>query len=183
MYSLVLANSADPGGRGPISTCLRTWSIARSPLNATAPGTIAAVGDSAGRSETPIRGLGRLSFFGQPASSGGKLSRQSASARLATYLRGARSFFSVCIIGGSEPGLYFLASFVLARPASLSIRSSPAEIDLSIIVFRASDIVAASNCIRVVNFLLSDSSPNFFLKSSASSDDLSDGSDDVPVLF
>lgn len=51
MYSRVLANSADPGGRGPNSSCLRTCVMARSPLKATALGTTSET--FAGRVATP----------------------------------------------------------------------------------------------------------------------------------
>ena len=67
------------GGRGPKSICLRTWSIARSPLNAAFP-----VGDDgiAGRElvEALARGRGGGSSFGQAAKSGGianKIARRS----------------------------------------------------------------------------------------------------------
>src|SRR5687767_11606508 len=64
MYARVFSSSAEPEMRGPTSTCFLTWSIARSPLNPTAAGTIAAgVGDG---EATLIRELvGRSSFFGQ----------------------------------------------------------------------------------------------------------------------
>ena len=57
------------GGRGPKSICLRTWSIARSPLNA------ATVGDEGITGRVPVdalaRGLGGGSSFGQAAKSSG----------------------------------------------------------------------------------------------------------------
>src|ERR1041384_3416360 len=61
MYARVFASCGVSGGRGPNSICLRTWSIARSPLKAAG---IGAAFDCPGLVETLARGRGGGSFFG-----------------------------------------------------------------------------------------------------------------------
>src|SRR5215210_6839410 len=60
MYSRALASSAEPAGRGPISTCLRTCSKARSPSKATAVG---GVGDCGVGETVVVVGVPPVSLF------------------------------------------------------------------------------------------------------------------------
>src|SRR5688572_7015042 len=86
MYARVLYSSAEPEMRGPTSICFLTWSIARSPLNATAAGTIAAgVGD--GEAALIREFVGRSSFFGQAVRKTTDHSRSSASPSRGTTIK------------------------------------------------------------------------------------------------
>src|SRR6266542_1567430 len=75
--------------RGPISTCFLTCSIARSPLNTTAPGTTAGLA-SVARSEVATRELGGASFFGQPANTSEKDKRNKTITKLSIRTRKAK---------------------------------------------------------------------------------------------
>src|SRR5512132_4037465 len=79
--------------RGPISTCFFTCSIARSPLNATAPGTAAGLTSSA-RFEVATRTLGAFSFFGQPVNTSDKVRRHKAFAKSFRRARERKRFGS-----------------------------------------------------------------------------------------
>src|SRR5690348_17054769 len=67
MYARVFASCGVSGGRGPKSICLRTWSIARSPLKAVGIGVV----DSRGLVATLARGRGGGSFFGHAVKGSG----------------------------------------------------------------------------------------------------------------
>src|ERR1041384_3185213 len=69
MYSRVFKSCGLSGGRGPKSSCFRTWSIARSPLKAATMG--AARVDGGAFVEILARGRAGGSFFGQAANNTG----------------------------------------------------------------------------------------------------------------
>src|ERR687884_38164 len=93
MYSRVLASSADPAGRGPNSTCLRTCSKARAPSIASRGEAAVLVGEAAGGATVfPVLEVGLESLPGQAR-------KRSGSVSVRRRPKAVRAFFTRDVIG------------------------------------------------------------------------------------
>ena len=135
MYSRVFASSGEPGMRGPISTCFFTWSIARSPLNATAAGTtgLASFRD-APKSRCADVGCG--ASLGQPVKRNDK--REQAQRRWSIYSAARAKFASLLIEPWASNASYTVieakrknvtGSYVLAAKRSKLLSERDLELD------------------------------------------------------
>src|SRR6266550_7524401 len=98
MYPRAFSNSADPAGRGPNSTCLRTCSNARSPSKSD-------FADDAGGGAKPSAGL--LVLLGQPSRRNGTIRTNARAKKRDEFFKGSVSEESLIIVCESAFKLSF----------------------------------------------------------------------------